>query len=173
VCHSKTRPSVVARCLAAAAVTGCILGDPGWIYEATGGVPVHENGLRYDLKGPSGLLIRVHASAFTGSLDAEVDVVGSDMPLPGDTHLALSIMDHAGRPLPHYRGRPATSGCHPGGRVGSGFAPTSLVCSASEAFAIRPISGCSRNPDLDQVTIVIAGIGTSFPGEVRVPMLAK
>jgi hypothetical protein len=170
---SKIRPDAVSRCLAAAAVTGCVLGDPGWIYEATDGVPVQESGLRYDVKGPSGLLVRVHASAFTGSLTAEVDVVGSEVSLPSDAHLTLRILDRARRPLPHYRGLPPSSGCRPGGRAGSGFAPTSLVCFAREAFEIRPISGCSRNPELDQVTLVIAGMGDGFPSEVRVPMRAK
>jgi hypothetical protein len=170
---SSIRPNAVSRCLAAAAVTGCVLGDPGWIYEATGGVPVQESGLRYDVKGSSGLLVRVHASAFTGSLTAEVDVVGSNVSLPSDAHLALSLIDRSGRPLPHYRGLPPSSGCRSGGRAGSGFAPTSLVCFAREAFEIRPISGCSRNPELDQVTLVIAGMGDGFPSEVRVPMRAK
>ncbi len=157
--------------MAAAAVSGCIIGDPGWIYEAPGGAPVQDSGLRYDVKGPMGLLVRVHASAFTGSLAVEVDVAGSDVPLPSDTRLELSIIDKAGRVLPHYLGSPARSDCRPGGRAGSGFVPTTLVCFAREAFAIRPIAGCSRNPDLDHVSLVVAGSGV--PAQVRIPMLAK
>lgn len=155
-----------------AVVTACVVGDPGWHYEAPIGTPIQENGLRYDVKDPSGLLVRVYAGAFTGSLDADVDVIGSSVPLASNSHLTLNVIDGTGRPLPPHRLRPASSRCRLGGRQGSGFAPDVMVCSATASFAIHPVAGCSRNPDLDRVMIAIGGVGAGPLHEVRVAMRA-
>src|SRR3954469_1595208 len=91
--------------------TACGFGDPGWLYTPPGATPVQDNGRRYDVTGPAGLQLRVYADAFTGSLDAEVDAVGSRQPLADNTHLTLTVEDSSGRPLSPYRPIPPVSTC--------------------------------------------------------------
>ena len=54
-------------------VRGC---DPGWHYRAESGRPINEHGLRFNVATPSGLKLRVYASAFTGRLGVKVDLFG-------------------------------------------------------------------------------------------------
>jgi hypothetical protein len=152
--------------------TACTFGDPGWHYEAVDATPIQESGLRYDTAGPAGLHLRVYASAFTGSLDTEVDAVGSVHPLPDTTRLLLTVLDNSGRPLPPHRRMPAVSVCRTGGRAEGRFPTDAVVCSASATFTIRPTSGCSRNPDLDRVTLVVEGLGPGYPPNVKIPLAA-
>jgi hypothetical protein len=154
-------------------LTACVVGDPGWVYTVRGATPVEDGGRRFDIAGPEGLKLRIYADAFTGSLDTEVEVIGSTRPLPDTTRLAVTIIDKFGRSLPPHRSRPSSSECQAGGRTDSGFPADTIVCSASTTAAIHPITGCSRNPDLDEITIKITGLGEGFPPEVRVQAVAE
>jgi hypothetical protein len=158
--------------LPVAVATACVFGDPGWVYAVPNATPVQDSGRRFDVVGPDGLQLRVYADAFTGSLGAEVDVLSSKLPLPDGTHLALSVIDAAGRTLRPERAVPPISGCRTGGRAGSGFPAGAVVCSARASFAIVPMVGCSRNADLEHVKIVVTGLGDGFPSEITVPVVA-
>ena len=157
---------------ALALATACVLGDPGWMYTVPRATPVHDNGSRFDVLRPDGLKLRVYADAFAGSLSAEVDVLSPTRLFPESTRVVLSVIDRAGKTLRPERGVPALSGCHTGGRPGSGFPGDALVCSARASFTIIPMVGCSRNADLEDVKIVVTGLGEGFPPEVIVPLVA-
>jgi hypothetical protein len=158
--------------LPVALATACVFGDLGWVYIIPKATPVQDSGRRFDVVGPDGLRLRVYADAFTGSLGTEVDVFSSKLPLPGSTHLVLSVVDAAGRTLGPQRGVPPISVCRTGGRAGSGFPAGAVVCSARASFAIVPMVGCSRNADLEKLKIVVTGLGDGFPSEIRVPVVA-
>jgi hypothetical protein len=134
---------------------------------------VEDGGRRFDIAGPEGLKLRIYADAFTGSLDAEIDVLGTTRPLGETTGLAVAIMDKSGRRLPPHRSRPSSSRCQAGGRTTSSFPADAMVCTASATAAIHPIRGCSRNPDLDEITIKVTGLGEGFPPEVIVQAVAQ
>jgi len=152
--------------------TACGFGDPGWLYVVPGATSVQDSGRRFDTTDPDGLKLRVYADAFTGYLGAEVDVLSTKRPLSDSAHLVLSVTDRAGRPLPPERAVPPISHCRTGGRAGSGFPADAVVCSARATFTIDPMVGCSRNADLEDVKIVVTGLGEGFPPEVRVPIVA-
>ena len=154
-----------------AGVHGC---DPGWHYRADSGTPIQEDGLRFKVVTPSGLNVRVYASAFTGSLRARVDMSGAGITASSETVMSIAVYDAKGNKLPRVDFGPQRKRCRIGGRVDAGFPPDLLVCTFGDDFKIKPLGrfGCTRNSSLDKITIVVEGLDPERPAPVRIPMTA-
>jgi hypothetical protein len=156
--------------IAALAVMAC---DPGWHYEAPGGTAVHDQGLRYDVPGPSGLAVRVSAEVFAGSLHVEVTLRNVGLASVKLVSPRLEAADARGASLPPSVSPKTTC---PVNR-GTMEIPPSVACTLAAGFQINPlvrgIIFMRDNPDLARVTVSVVSDEPRVIPNVTIPLLWK
>ena len=146
-----TLRSVVTFALAASS-TAC---DPGWHYAADHGTAVDANGLRYDVSTPSGLLVRLHASAFTGTLDVETTLTNTTADPITLRSPRLEVTDTRSVTLPTRSPRQTCPFVR-----GAWEIRPKASCTVTAEFAITPLVRgflfTKNNPDLEHIRVKIA-----------------
>jgi hypothetical protein len=153
--------------VAALALPAC---DPGWHYEAPGGTSVQDEGLRYDVPGPPGVQVRTYASAFAGSLHAEVTLTSTGgRPLVLQSP-RLAAVDARGVSLRELLPVKVTCPLH----ADALEIPPGAACTLRGRFQIRPlvrgIIFMRKNPDLARITLKVASSEAQAP-TVTVPLV--
>jgi len=148
---SGCRRSTARTLVLALVALGC---DPGWVYEAPSGTPVQANGLRYDMPSANPKA-RIHASAFTSSLNVEVTLTNVDLE-PLDLVLpTLRVTDGRGVSLREHF--PIRRTCPLSDRVMTVASGGS--CTLTGDFAIQPLVPglilSRNNPDLARISVKV------------------
>jgi hypothetical protein len=151
----------------------CIPGDPGWHYRAPGGTPVQADGLRYEISGPRDLGVRVYASAFAGSLHAEVTLTNSGTKALDLASPHLVVTDARGVSLREQY--PGKLSCSTQTRTNSGAIPPGVACTLSSRVQIQPLVGVlfleRPNPDLRTISVAVASGGPASAPRIEVPLV--
>jgi hypothetical protein len=145
--------------------------DPGWGYRAPGGSPSQDQRLTYDIPGTPGLGVRVYASAFAGSLLAEVSLTNS-----GTTPLELAsphlvVIDARGVSLREQF--PGRVSCPL--QEDTDAIPPGSACTLSTSVEIQPLVRgfilMRPNPDLGTIRIRVASRGPSSAPAIEIPLV--